>query len=126
MSYCLPAWQSDHVYRAFLKRGRSVGGRRMAPGPPRTYRMLKVEANGAVAWSGEPFTTSEAISGTPQTMQFVDDAGAVVAEEQAQGYTFSHTRGGFFVVPTDVARTMVAASRRPPIARDRSRVRSAP
>ncbi len=100
MSYCVPAWQSDYVYRTFFRRARDLAGLRIAPSsPPKTYRMLRVSADGELAWGGEPFTSSDPIGGAPHRVRFVDDRDGTVAEVTAHGYGFDHVPGGHLVVP---------------------------
>jgi hypothetical protein len=63
--------------------------------------MLVVDAAGDAAWSGEPFTSSDPIGGSPHPVRFVDELGATVGEVTAHGYAFDHVDGGHFVVPVD-------------------------
>jgi hypothetical protein len=114
MSYCTPAWQSDYTYAALLERIRAVVGLSAphAPGSPvgttppkpaRTYRILRIGADGKVAWAGAPFETSSVVSGERQSVSFVNESGTVVANEEAHAFGFDHLPGGTLIVPYEKA-----------------------
>jgi len=103
MSYCSPIWISDYTYKAIFDRVSFVNSSalvKLPEGFPERWRSIVIEADGSVLW-GETTKLDSVPSGTPTTVQLLDEAGKQVGEATGYFYGTDHLPGGWVVVPEE-------------------------
>lgn len=111
MGYCDDAWVSDYTYSALFTRLVAVSGGQPAQGfagangaggsngaNGAAFRMVSFNGDG-VATSSESINLNDTPRGSESEVEYLGDAGRVVARATAHVYKYDHLPGGMVVVP---------------------------
>jgi hypothetical protein len=107
MGYCDEAWVSDYTYSALFNRVVAVsggGGAQAAQAlPPASaggsaFRIVSFDGDG-VATSSESLSLSTTPKGTESEVEYLGDAGRVVARAKGHVYKYDHLPGGMVIMP---------------------------
>jgi hypothetical protein len=106
MGYCDNAWVSDYTYVALFNRVLAVSGgaqatQAFAPasgGGGSAFRIVSFDGDG-VATSSESLSLSTTPKGTESEVEYLGDAGRVVARAKGHVYKYDHLPGGMVVMP---------------------------
>jgi hypothetical protein len=100
MGYCDPAWTSDYTYAALFARVRSVRGAAplRIPGPPQTYRFLRIPAAGAASW-GADLRLGAPPSEPTRPADVLGLDGARLARIEVPTFALSHDDATYALVP---------------------------
>ena len=110
MGYCRSQWISDYQYRSVYDRISTVNA--MAPahiGPPRTYRVGTVDAEGSIEW--ERYATLDVpATGGELEVSLLGETGGEIGVATGHFYPYSHLPGGVVYMPIDDDHSAAAAA----------------